>query len=1085
MSTIESLELEIKSNSESAASGIDKLTKSLEKLKGVTGGKMGLSAVAKEINEFNKANVDGVKTKMATLSTAISTLSNLPKSNLSGFINPLKKLPEALAGLTNTNMSSLNAGVQGLVSALAPLSQLPKSNLSGYITSLKKIPEVLEDLNKVDMDAFATKMDAVATAMRPLATEMEKISKGFSAMPSKIQKLITETNKIPSSNKKASQSFTDLYHKVKAIGNAFIRAGKSIMSVVTKSMDYTENMNLFSVSMGQYARDIVENGELIQEGALTTAERFSEALGIDTSDWIRAQGVFMTMATGFGVAGDRAAKMSKNLTQLGYDLASFYNMDVDDAMTKLKSGLAGELEPLRAIGYDLSQAKLEATATALGITKSVSAMTQAEKAQLRYYAIMTQVTQAQGDMARTLEDPANQVRVFKAQMSMAAREIGNVFIPALNAILPYCIALVKIIGSLANSIAGLFGYKDKGLTDTTSKVVENTDALTDGLRDSQEQAKKLKSYMLGFDELNVINPNEGEDDDTSGWVDFELPEYDFLKGLAESKVNTIVEEMKEWLGITEDIDSWADLLDTKLGDILETVGLIGVGLLGWKVSKSVLDAFELIKVVSGSPSYVVTISAILAIVGITLAFKGMKEAVEKGLDGFNFAEIIGGSLLGTGGAALLGTKIATWITTAFASSGVAKALTSGMAKLGYASVGAFGGAITGGIVGIVAGIGMMFVGIRDAIKEGIDWLSGILTAGGAVLAGAGIGAFFGPVGIAIGALIGLAVGLITDLVILIVQKWDEIYAWLDTNIIQPMKTFFKPLLDACAVAWAWLVENLFTPFAEAFNEVKDYAIEKFTEIKDGVVTAFTVIRDKVVEIKNKIVEIFTALKWAFDEYVWNPIKKKVSEFYNEHIKPIVDVIQAVAPVIWEAFKVKVFDKVKNKINELLEDFKKFGKGVVDFISGMFKTVINCVLTAIENKINNFIKLLNGAISLINMIPGVNIAEISLISIPRLAEGAFDIPAGQMFVAREAGAEMVGTIGRKTAVANNDQIVSGIAGGVAEANAEQNALLREQNSLLQALLEKDNSTYLDGRRLTDSVEKYQRERGRVLVKGGVM
>ena len=91
----------------------------------------------------------------------------------------------------------------------------------------------------------------------------------------------------------------------------------------------------------------------------------------------------------------------------------------------------------------------------------------------------------------------------------------------------------------------------------------------------------------------------------------------------------------------------------------------------------------------------------------------------------------------------------------------------------------------------------------------------------------------------------------------------------------------------------------------------------------------------------------------------------------------------------------------------------------------------------------------------------------------------------MFIAREAGAEMVGSIGRRTAVANNDQIVAGIAGGVAEANEEQNVLLREQNSLLRAILEKDSGVYLDGRSLTNSVEKYQRERGRVLITGGVV
>ena len=143
-------------------------------------------------------------------------------------------------------------------------------------------------------------------------------------------------------------------------------------------------------------------------------------------------------------------------------LSFFFNISVADAMQKLQSGISGELEPLRRLGYDLSQARLEAVALSLGIDKSVASMTQAEKAELRYYAIMTQVTQAQGDMARTLESPANQLRVLKAQLEMCARTIGNIFIPALNAILPYAIAVVQVIREVAEAIAELFVKESTG-----------------------------------------------------------------------------------------------------------------------------------------------------------------------------------------------------------------------------------------------------------------------------------------------------------------------------------------------------------------------------------------------------------------------------------------------------------------------------------------------------------------------------------------------------------------------------------------------------------------------------------------------
>lgn len=909
--------------------------------------------------------------------------------------------------------------------------------------------------------------------------KLRSATKGGSGLSSTSKQMDDLSN----ATKKAARSFTDLYLKMKVGIAAIKRVGTTIDSVIKKSMDYTENMNLFTVAMGEHA------GE-----AMSYAEKVSGALGIDTSEWIRAQGVFQTLATGFGVAGDRATVMSKNLTQLGYDLASFYNLDTETAMLKLKSGLAGELEPLRDIGYDLSQAKLEATALELGITKSVSAMTQAEKAQLRYYAIMTQVTTAQGDMARTLEDPANQMRVFKAQVSMAAREIGSMFIPMLNAVMPYLTAIVKVTGIIAKNIASLFGYKDKSIDDSTDKMVENTGSVTENIEDAKDELKKLKSYMLGIDELNVINPNAGSDtEDTSGWVDFDLPDYSekFLNAEVESKLNAIVDKMKEWLGITEDIHSWAELLDTRFGDILKIVGLIGVGILAWRFTSPFITAMNAIKALLQSPTYSVVVGVFLMIAGITLLKEGVENAIRKGLDGFNFGEILSGSLLTATGAAIFGSKLAVWITTAFSGSAMSMALTGVAIKwfgasgvITQAAVASAGALIAAATVAIVAGIAMMFVGIYDAVTKELTWLNGSVTALGATLIGAGIGAFFGPIGLLVGALVGLAVGLITDLVIFIVERWDEISAWIDTNITQPMKTFFKPLTDACAEAWQWLVENLFTPLGKAFTEVKDYAVGKFVEIKDGVVAAFTVIVEKIIEIKDKIVEIFTALKWAFDEYVWNPLKTKVTAFYNEHIKPIVDAVKAAAQEMWDAFKEKVLDKIKNKIDDLVEDFKKFGKGTADLVSSLFKTAINAILTMIENKINGFIRLINGAIGIINKIPGVEITKITEISIPLLAEGGFP-EQGQMFIAREAGAEMVGSIGRRTAVANNDQIVSGIAGGVAEANEEQNALLREQNSLLRAILDKDSGVYLDGKNLANSVEKYQRERGRVLIAGGVV
>jgi len=1218
--TIESLELEIQSNSKSAVSGIDALTQSLTKLKSATKGGLGLGSISKQLRDIGSATSTIDSSSTSNLTGLAKAIQLLGGTKISSSIS--KQITAISTSLQSADFGSGKAKMEELVDTLSPLASLSKTNLSSYVTNIKKLPEVFAELNKIDMAAFSSKIQAVATAMKPLADEMQKVANGFAAFPNKIQKFLNSTNQVPSVNNKTSVSFTDIYYKMRMIGNTIANVGKKIWSAIEKSADYTENMNLFSVAMGEYA------GE-----AMKYAETVSEAVGIDTSDWIRSQGIFMTMATGFGVASDRAAVMSKNLTQLGYDLSSFYNIDVETAMLKLKSGLAGELEPLRAIGYDLSQAKLEATALELGIDKSVSAMTQAEKAQLRYYAIMTQVTAVQGDMARTLDDPANQLRVLTAQVNMAAREIGNIFIPALNAILPYAIAVVKVIRILAENIASLFGYEmpevDYSGVNAMGNSAEDTSA---ALEDATESAKKLKSYMLGFDELNVINPNTDSAsgaDDPLGEFDFKLPEYDFLAGLAESKINTIVEEMKEWLGLTDDIDSWSELFDTKLGDILETVGLIALGIAAWKVTKTTLDAIDTIKSLSLKPSYVITIGVILTITGIVLSFKGMKEAIENGLDGFNFAEIVGGALLTTGGAGLLGSKIAAWIATTFASSKIAKALTAAASKLGYGTATVLGGAVVAGIAGIVVGIGMMFVGIYDAITEGLDWLSGILTAGGATLIGAGIGAFFGPMGILIGAAIGLVVGLITDLVIWIVQEWDAVSAWFgkvgewfNTNVIIPVANFFKGLWetvsgffsnlwDDIVAIWdkvgTWFSENVITPTVDFFKGLWESVSGFFSNLWEDIKGVWTLVStwfdenviqpivDFFAPIVNLISDFFEgcwiiiqavwliASTW-FDENVIQPIVgffkglyEDVSEFFvnlwndivivwttastwfNDFvIIPVVEFFKGlwedvsgfftqlwtditllwkdvstwfnetvVTPVV-DFFK-GVWTSVSGFFSSLWEDIKEVWKDVCtwfddtiitpvktafekacDAIEGFFTSLwlsirqgvanaMNGVIGGIESAINWVIRGINSLMDGFNSVVewaadiigedwgGITVLQevsFSRIAVPTYATGGFP-EQGQMFIANEAGAEMVGNIGRRTAVANNDQIVSGIAGGVAEANEEQNALLREQNSLLRAILEKDSGVYLDGKNLTNSVEKYQRERGRVLVTGGVI
>ena len=793
-----------------------------------TKGGLGLSSVANQVKKLSES-ANGVNSttlsNLKGLADAMKQLSSIGNLKISSSVaNQITAINTALSSL---NISDGANKINELVTALKPLETLGKSNLGSMVTSLKKLPETLQGLQSLDMGALKQKIQEVADAMKPLADEMQKVANGFNAFPNRIQKLIQENEKLSTSNNKASRSYINLYAKLRMAYQGIKTVAQTIGNCINLSNKYIEDMNLFNASMGEFASEAQEY-----------AEKVGEIMGIDPGEWMRNQGVFMTLATGFGVVGERANIMSKNLTQLGYDLSSFFNISYEDAMLKLQSGLAGELEPLRRIGYDLSVARLQQEAYTLGINKKVSAMTQAEKAELRYYAIMTQVTTAQGDMARTLDAPANQLRILKSQVTQAGRAIGNIFIPLLNAVLPYLIAVTKIVRILANAIATLFGFTLPEVD--YSNLSSGANSYSDALDNATDSAKKLQKYTMGFDELNIIDPNQGSGSgsDVSGGsgLGFDLPEYDFLGNATESRVGQIVDKMKEWLGITDDINTWSDLFGTRLGRILMLVGTIGAGFLAWKLTTGFISAITTLITLLATPSYAITLGLILTFTGFVIEYDGLVDAVKNGLNKFNFAEIIGGAILGVAGVTLLGKMIVTWIGKV-CSTKVAFALARLGMSLGVETTEALGATLGMGIGGIIAGIPMFFVGIYDACKNGLDWLSGLLIPAGATLAGAGIGALIGAVGGPLGALIGLVVGLLVDLVIAIVQNWGTIAEWFDTNVITPVCDFFKGLWstvsgyfsnlwDDISGVWntvaTWFEDNVIQPVSSLFSTVTDW-----------------------------------------------------------------------------------------------------------------------------------------------------------------------------------------------------------------------------------------------------------------------
>lgn len=963
---LQGLEFKISNDSASAENGLNRLKTALENLKTATqGGTTGLKNTAKGIAAISEA-VKGldISQKLSNLADSLSKLNGIKDLKISSSIgNQLSAISTAVSGIQETDGSKLET----LANGLRPLSELGKSQMGSFINQLKKLPEVMAELDKTDVGKFADQMKKLSDAMKPFADEMQKVSTGFSSFPSRIQKVISSSEQYNNTMQRAKTQTNGFGLAIKGLKfgtllYVFRKVASFLGYAITKAGKYQEDLNLFTVSMGAYA-----------EEAYRYAQQVSEVMGIDPAEWMLNQGVFNTIISGFGVAADKAAFMSKNLTQLGYDIASFYNINFSDAMQKVQSGIAGELEPLRRLGYDLSVARLQQEALNLGITKSVSAMTQAEKAQLRYYAMMTQVTQVQGDMARTLENPTNMLRVFKAQLEQVARAIGNLFIPILTKVLPVIIAFAKALREIIAAIAAMFGVtlQEPEWESGFSNAATGSGEIADNLSDATDSAKKLKQYLAGFDELNVM-PQTADASSVGGLgglggsdLGIDLPGYDFLK-------DAVSESIDKW---QKKLEPFVNFVKENLKQILITVGAIGAAFLAWKIGRSILDFINYFKL---------------------LAANGVIKSVSGGL------KTLGGIALTVAGAVMMiGNAFDAW------TNGVnvqnLTGMLTGLAAVvgGLALVAGTTGAAIGALVG---GVALLVVGIKDWITTGELGASTFwMLEAGIVAVGAGLALLTGnwiPLVVAAVAGIGLA----------IYNYWDEIKAffvgianWFDENVIQPIVNVFAPIVGWISEFFrgCWIiVQAVWQVASEWFN----------TNVIQPIVGFFQ-------GVWTDVSAFFTNL-WNDIVAIWTP----VAEWFNTNvIQPITKFFSTA----WES--------IKNAFQTAFTAIGNFAKSIFNGVIGRVEAMVNRIIGAINGLISGFNRVVSWAANII----GANWSGLSLIStvsLPRLADGGF-VDEGQLFIAREAGAEMVGGIGRRTAVANNDQITDGIAQAVFDALAE--------------------------------------------------
>lgn len=406
--------------------------------------------------------------------------------------------------------------------------------LDKLASSLGKIAGLSADSK---LSEFKNQLDNATNSAQGLSKELSKL-KGFSG-----------NIKVSANNTaQLTGAFGSLWKTLKkvAVATGAIQLFKKGYGLST---DFFETANYFNVVMGEYTEDAYKYSQAV-----------GDALGLDESQWMQNQATFMSLATTFGNTADNAYLMSKNLTQLVYDLSSLKNVNADVAMQKLRSAFAGEIEPLRDWGVDLSKANLQLVALDHNITKSFDSMTQGEKSQLRYITIMNQLEYAMGDLSNTLNSPGNQLRLLEMAALKAARAFGNIFIPILNKVIPVVIAMANAVRALFERIAALFGFEYPEMKNW-DKYGDSIGGVADSLDDATGSAKALKKQLAGFDEINNLTTNQGSGSGNAvagGFGGLDLPTYEslgksFLGDALDQKVASITEKLQKFGEIIKEL----------------------------------------------------------------------------------------------------------------------------------------------------------------------------------------------------------------------------------------------------------------------------------------------------------------------------------------------------------------------------------------------------------------------------------------------------------------------------------------------------------------------------------------------------
>ena len=399
--------------------------------------------------------------------------------------------------------------------------------------------------------SLKTKLHGVSSGLSSVGRQAKSGTGKFKGLNASLRKTNNSFNNMTKDANRAGNSLGRVGGKMKGLGSIFTigRAmsyglGLAMSKAIQSTMDMIETANLFSVAMGDMA---VETQDLLVN--------MNKITGLDITNMQNSIGTYNLLARSMGIASEKSQVLSTNTYKLGLDLSSLTNIPINQVMQDLRSGLVGQSETVYKYGIDVTEASLKTEALAQGISKSVRNMSQGEKMALRYAVMIKQTSLAQGDFARTIEQPANQLRILGERFVTLVRSIGSLFIPALTVLLPYLNAVVQVLTRIIDGLATMFGYVKPVITNMAngfSSAGDDVDGVTKSI-------KKMKAVTTGIDELNLIgspSSDTGGSGAIVGDMDSEIKGYDNMMGNIKLKADEIAKSFMDMLEPIKKFFTW-------------------------------------------------------------------------------------------------------------------------------------------------------------------------------------------------------------------------------------------------------------------------------------------------------------------------------------------------------------------------------------------------------------------------------------------------------------------------------------------------------------------------------------------------